>query len=69
MYYEIFTVSKSFLEENSPIGDLARDFVLSKSKATTYHGIKNTLFKYNACDGAFEALERAYDLFKKNNNY
>lgn len=61
---------KSFLEENSPIGDLARDLVLTKSKATTYHGIKNTLLKHNACDGAFDALERAYDLFKKeNNNY
>lgn len=58
---------KGFLEENSPIGDLARDFVFTKSKATTYNGIKKQLEKYNACNGAFEALEKAYELFKKEN--
>lgn len=56
---------KGFLEENSPIGDLARDFVLSKCKATTYEGIKKSLLKNNACSGAFDALERAYELFKE----
>ena len=48
---------KSFKKENSAIGDLARDFISSRSKAKTYLGILRELNKNNACDGAYKALE------------
>lgn len=63
MKFSVFL--KSFEKDNSPVGDLARDFMASKSKATTYNGVKNALDRNCACCGAYEALERAYELYKK----
>lgn len=38
----------SFQNENSPKGDLARDFIASKSRARTYLGIVKHLESHNA---------------------
>ena len=56
---------KQSFEEDSKIGDLARDFIASKCKATSYEGVKRSLDKHNACCEAYNALELAYELYKK----
>lgn len=62
---------KSFVNENTPYGDLARDFIASKSKATTYKGIKKSIDRYSPCDAALSALESIYKSFLilENNNH
>lgn len=60
---------KSFKHENSPAGDLARDFIASKSKATTYEGVLSHLNKNDADYIAIKLLKnlkRRYDEINKN---
>ncbi len=52
---------KSFAEQNTPIGDLARDFISSKSRATTYIGIVKSMKKYQPCDEAWEMLDKIHN--------
>ena len=59
---------KSLKGENTPEGDLARDFIKSKSKAKTYLGVFNHLLKNNAADVAFEALEKVKCRYEKEMN-
>ncbi len=59
---------KSLKEENTPEGDLARDFIKSKCKAKTYLGVFNHLLKNNAEDAAFEALEKVKRRYEKEMN-
>ena len=47
---------KKHKDLSSPEGDLARDFIKSKSKATTYKGILKHLENNNADFLAFEVL-------------
>lgn len=49
---------KTFEACLSPEGDLARDFIKSKSKAKTYKGILKSLQNYGADKRAIEILER-----------
>ena len=56
---------KSFSEDNTPVGDLARDFIASKNKAKTYTGIVKNLNKYNACDLAREILHEVNKSYLK----
>lgn len=60
---------KSFKYENSPTGDLARDFITSKSKATTYEGVLRHLNKNDADCIAIKLLKNVkirYDEINKN---
>ena len=59
---------KSFAKEESPIGDLARDFINSKSRATTYIGILKNLKKNNACLAAYDSLECVHAYYVKQFN-
>ena len=44
----------------SPEGDLARDFIRSKSKAKTYKGILKSLRDHGASNQVIEVLGRLY---------
>ena len=59
---------KQFLNENSPKGDLARDFIESKSKAKTYNGILRNMEKNDACDAAINALNEIYMKYRQEGN-
>lgn len=59
---------KQFKNENSKIGDLARDIIDFKRRCTSYSGVKKDLENNNACDGAFIALEEAYRLYREKND-
>lgn len=54
---------KQFKGDNSIIGDLARDIIDFDRRPTSYSGIKNDLIRNNACNKAFEALDKAYKLY------
>lgn len=56
---------KSFKNENSPFGDLSKDFIISKSKAKTYKGVKSNLEKNHACQSAFNVLDKVYIQYLK----
>ena len=51
---------KSFSHDNTALGDLARDFITSKSKATTYRGVVKSMKKHRPCDNAWEILEKSH---------
>ena len=57
---------KKFLNDDNPIGDLARDikidktFPLSRRKAT----IEDYLFSKHACSGAMDAFYDSFDLYR-----
>lgn len=56
---------KSFSKDNTPWGDLARDFIASKSRAKTFAGITKSLEAYNACDLAIQALQEMHNNYLK----
>ena len=58
MYFSDYL--KQFANENSMKGDLARDFIESKSKAKTYNGVLKNMQKNSACDVAINALNEIY---------
>ena len=55
---------KTFSTRDSPEGDLARDFIKSKSKAKTYLGILSNMQKNNADTTAVQILDRIYLQYK-----
>ena len=58
MYF--FDYLKTFETSQSPEGDLARDFIRSKSKAKTYKGILKSLRDHGADKRVIEVLERLH---------
>ena len=48
---------KMFQNEDTPIGDLARDFIKSRSRAKTYQGVYNHLEKNHADYNVIKILE------------
>jgi len=44
-----------------PVGDLARDFKASGSRAYTEVGVRENMTRHDACDLAWVALESAVD--------
>jgi len=62
-FYQWLRKQKS---RNDPVGDLARDAIRDRginpsgTKPNSYKGWKMHLERCGACDGAIEALERAY---------
>ena len=66
MYFSDYLIQ--FVNENSPKGDLARDFVKSKSKAKTYNGILKNMVKNDACDAAINILNEIYMEYRKEAN-
>ena len=58
---------KSFADDQTPFGDLARDFIDSKSKATTYRGVVQSMKKYHPCETAWMTLETLYNKYLKEN--
>ena len=56
---------KTFKKEDTPIGDLARDFIDSKSRATTYKGVVKSMEKYCPCKDAWDTLESVYSKYLK----
>lgn len=59
---------KIFINENTPEGDFARDFIASKSRATTYDGIAKSVKKHHPCDNALCALESLYSKYLQEYN-
>ena len=57
---------KSFAGLNTPEGDFERDYIQSKSKATTFQGIKRSIEKYSPCIQAQEILDKLYRKYKEN---
>lgn len=60
---EFSSYLKSFADADTALGDLARDFISSKSKATTYKGIVKSMEKYHPCDNAWRILEDLYSKY------
>lgn len=58
---------KQFENDESPIGDLARDIGYDKKfpKSNSKSHILNYLKGRNACDGAIEAFTRSWDFFQR----
>lgn len=56
---------KTFQNEDTPIGDLARDFIKSKSRAKTYQGVYKHLEKNNADFIVFSILEEVKNKYDK----
>lgn len=50
------TYLKSFADDDTIIGDVARDFIVSKSKARTFKGIIKHMENYRPCGNAIEAV-------------
>lgn len=63
MYFSDYL--KQFANENTPKGDLARDFITSKSKAKTYFGVLRSMQKYDACDIAIDTLNEIYGEYQR----
>lgn len=61
MYFSDYL--KLFKNENSIKGDLARDFIESKSKAKNYKAVLQNMQKNHACDVAFEALDEIHQMY------
>lgn len=56
---------KTFEASPSPEGDLARDFIESRSKAKTYKGILKSLRENGADKRVIEVLEKLYLNYEK----
>ncbi len=55
-------------DESSPAGDIARDFIASKSKAQTCKGVKKSIEKHITLSGnVLEAFENAVERYKEIN--
>lgn len=60
-----------FRDDDSPLGDLARDAKIDKNfprHATTQKYLCTYLEKQNACDGAIQTLNDAFVIYQKNCN-
>ena len=51
---------KSFSSATTPWGDLARDFINSKSRARTFRSVCKSMEKYLPCEYAWRALKEIH---------
>jgi hypothetical protein len=49
------------VHRDDPVGDLARDFKQSRCRAYTEAGVRKSLNVHDACQGAWDALDRAVE--------